>query len=39
MLRKKPEKTLGLYVRVIFSVDIAYNNDKRPNNNKKNNKS
>lgn len=35
MLRKKPEKTLGLYLRVIFSVETAYNNDKRPNNNKK----
>ena len=33
-LRKKLEKTLGLYLRVIFSVETAYNN-KRPNNNKK----
>lgn len=33
-LRKKHEKTLGLYLRVIFSVETAYNN-KRPSNNKK----
>ena len=32
-LRKKLE-TLGLYLRVTFSVETAYNN-KRPSNNKK----
>ena len=28
MLRKKPEKTLGLYLRVIFSVETAITTTK-----------